>query len=48
MEDKISVAAGASYGDYMPREKMVETIKAINRVPVERNTIYERLQRLIS
>ena len=41
MEDKISVAAGASYGEYMPREKMVETIKAIGRVPVERNTIYE-------
>jgi len=43
MEDKISVAAGASYGDYMPREKMFETIEAINRVPVERNTTYGRV-----
>lgn len=40
MEDKISVAAGASYGEYLPREQMIETIKAIDRTPVERNTIY--------
>ncbi|KAF5083309.1 FO synthase [anaerobic digester metagenome] len=43
MEDKISVAAGASYGEYMPREKMVEVIEAIGRVPVERTTTYERV-----
>ena len=43
MEDKISIAAGASYGEYMPREKMVETIEAIGRIPVERTTIYERV-----
>lgn len=43
MEDKISVAAGASYGEYMPREKMRETAEAIGRVPVERNTVYERV-----
>jgi FO synthase subunit 2 len=41
MEDKISVAAGASYGEYLPRDRMIEIIKAIGRVPVERNTIYE-------
>lgn len=43
MEDKISVAAGASYGEYMPREKIVEVIEAIGRVPVERTTTYERV-----
>lgn len=43
MEDKISVAAGASYGEYLPRDRMIEIIKAIGRMPVERNTIYERI-----
>ncbi|AEG17210.1 5-amino-6-(D-ribitylamino)uracil--L-tyrosine 4-hydroxyphenyl transferase CofH [Methanobacterium paludis] len=43
MEDKISIAAGASYGEYMPREKMVETVEAIGRIPVERTTTYERV-----
>ena len=43
MEDKISIAAGASYGEYMPREKMVETIEAIERIPVERTTTYGRV-----
>lgn len=40
MEDKISVAAGASYGEYLSREEMVEVIKAIDRVPIERDTVY--------
>jgi len=44
MEDKISIAAGASYGEYLSREGMVEVIKAIGRVPVERNTIYETVK----
>ena len=43
MEDKISAAAGASYGEYLSREEMIEIIEAIGRVPVERNTIYERI-----
>ncbi|MCE7699155.1 MAG: 7,8-didemethyl-8-hydroxy-5-deazariboflavin synthase subunit CofH, partial [Methanobacterium paludis] len=43
MEDKISIAAGASYGEYMPREKMVETVEAIGRIPVERTTTYQRV-----
>ncbi|MGB9936094.1 MAG: 5-amino-6-(D-ribitylamino)uracil--L-tyrosine 4-hydroxyphenyl transferase CofH [Methanobacterium sp.] len=43
MEDKISVAAGASFGEYLPREGMISLIKSIGRTPVERNTLYERV-----
>jgi 5-amino-6-(D-ribitylamino)uracil---L-tyrosine 4-hydroxyphenyl transferase len=43
MEDKISIAAGASYGEYLPREEMIEIIEAVGRVPVERNTVYGRV-----
>ena len=43
MEDKISIAAGASYGEYLPREEMIEIIEAIGRVPAERNTVYGRV-----
>ena len=45
MEDKISVAAGASYGEYLSRQEIIETIKAIGRTPVERNTIYEQIKK---
>jgi 5-amino-6-(D-ribitylamino)uracil---L-tyrosine 4-hydroxyphenyl transferase len=41
MEDKISIAAGSSHGEYLTREDMNNTIKAIGRIPVERNTLYE-------
>lgn len=40
MEDKISMAAG-SHSEFLTREMMHKTIKAIGRIPVERNTIYE-------
>ena len=43
MEDKISIAAGASYGEHLPREEMAAVIKAIGRIPAERNTLYERV-----
>jgi FO synthase subunit 2 len=43
MEDKISIAAGASYGEYLPREEIIEIIEAIGRVPAERNTVYGRV-----
>lgn len=43
MEDKISVAAGASYGEYLPQKQMITTIEAIGRIPVERTTTYERV-----
>ncbi|BDZ71372.1 5-amino-6-(D-ribitylamino)uracil--L-tyrosine 4-hydroxyphenyl transferase CofH [Methanobacterium petrolearium] len=41
MEDKISIAAGSSHGEYLTRNQMHGLIKGIGRVPVERNTIYE-------
>lgn len=43
MEDKISIAGGASYGDYQSKEQLIEYIKAIGRVPIERNTVYGRI-----
>lgn len=42
MEDKISIAAGSSHGEYLSRDQMHTTIEAIGRVPVERNTIYNQ------
>lgn len=43
MEDKISIAAGASYGEHLPREDMHRIITEIERTPVERNTLYQRV-----
>jgi len=43
MEDKISIAAGASYGEHLPRENMHRIITEIDRVPVERDTLYQRV-----
>lgn len=43
MEDKISIAAGASYGEHLPREEMFKVITAIGRIPVERNTLYQHV-----
>ena len=40
MEDKISIAAGASHGDYLPIQEMNKIIKAIERIPVQRTTAY--------
>jgi 5-amino-6-(D-ribitylamino)uracil---L-tyrosine 4-hydroxyphenyl transferase len=40
MEDKISIAAGASHGEYLSREEMALIIKEIGRVPAERDTLY--------
>lgn len=45
MEDKISIAAGASHGEHLPREEMNKLITAIGRVPVERNTLYTPVNR---
>jgi len=41
MEDKISIAAGSSHGEYLTRDQMHALIKGIGRIPVERNTLYE-------
>ena len=42
MEDKISIAAGASHGEYLPLMEMNKIIKAIGRIPVQRTTTYGR------
>ncbi len=41
MEDKITTAGGSRYGEYMSREQIAHIIRAIGRVPRERNTLYE-------
>lgn len=43
MGDQISLSAGASYGEYLPKNEMVELINAIGRIPVERTTQYDRI-----
>jgi len=43
MEDKISIAAGASHGEYLPLMEMNKIIKAIGRIPVQRTTTYGRV-----
>jgi FO synthase subunit 2 len=43
IEDKISVAAGSNYGEYLPVEKIDSLIKDIGRIPQERTTKYELL-----
>ncbi len=43
MEDKISIAAGATYGEHLPPEEMHRIITEIARVPVERNTLYQHV-----
>ncbi len=45
MEETISRMAGASWGIRMEPTQIREAITAIGRVPVERSTTYERLQR---
>lgn len=43
MEDLITVAGGAKHGDNMTKEEICQAIKAIGRVPRERNTLYEHV-----
>ena len=43
MEDLISIAAGSSHGEYLSRDQMHATIEGIGRIPVERNTLYKRV-----
>jgi FO synthase subunit 2 len=40
MEDRITTAAGSKHGDYMPAEQIAQVIRAIGRVPRERDTLY--------
>lgn len=41
MEDKITTAGGSKYGEYMPGGQIAQVIRAIGRVPRERNTVYQ-------
>ncbi|HTY91239.1 MAG TPA: 5-amino-6-(D-ribitylamino)uracil--L-tyrosine 4-hydroxyphenyl transferase CofH [Methanocella sp.] len=43
IEDKISVAAGSGHGEYLSKGDFMRLIKAIDRIPRERTTLYERL-----
>jgi FO synthase len=40
MNESISRAAGAAYGQEMPPEGMEEAIRAIGRIPRQRTTLY--------
>jgi len=40
MEDKITTAGGSKFGDYMPGAQIAQVIRAIGRVPRERDTLY--------
>jgi FO synthase subunit 2 len=40
MEDKITVASGGKHGEHLNREQMAQAVKAIGRVPRERDTLY--------
>jgi 2-iminoacetate synthase ThiH len=41
MEENISKAAGATYGEYVSPEEFRAHIRSIGRVPAERSTIYK-------
>lgn len=43
MEDLITVAGGARHGDNLTKEQIRSAIRAIGRIPRERNTLYEYL-----
>ncbi len=44
MEENISRAAGATFGEYIPSSEMVSIIKAAGKIPVQRTTTYEILR----
>ena len=41
MEESISKAAGATFGEYVPPEQFRARIRSIRRVPAERTTTYK-------
>jgi len=41
MEESISKAAGATFGEYVSPEEFRARIRSIGRVPVERSTTYK-------
>jgi FO synthase len=43
MNESISRAAGASHGQELPGEEMIRLIRSLNRVPVQRTTLYKQV-----
>jgi FO synthase subunit 2 len=44
MEDKITIAAGSTHGEHLPREEMKRAIRDIGRIPRERDTLYRTIK----
>ncbi len=40
MEEKISKSAGAMNGEYMTQEQLIDLIRSMNRIPKQRDTLY--------
>jgi FO synthase len=43
MEESISKAAGADFGEYLPETEIIALIRAIGRTPIQRTTTYGRI-----
>ncbi len=43
MEESISKAAGADFGEYLPETEIITLIRAAGRIPVQRTTTYGRI-----
>jgi len=44
MDENISKAAGASYGEYLPAHEIIRLIKNAGRIPAQRDTVYNILK----
>ncbi len=44
MEESISKSAGANAGEFLPEERICELILEVDRIPVQRNTTYGRIE----
>ena len=40
MEENISKSAGASYGEYLPPDEIINIIKSAGKRPAQRDTVY--------
>ena len=45
MDENISKAAGASFGEYLPPREIIRIIKDAGRIPAQRDTIYNIIQK---
>ena len=44
MEEKVTHAAGASTPTYLPKDRIIEIVKAAGKIPAERDTFYNILR----